>query len=168
MTRPLTLILLVVTALISTSCYHAHILTYSDTQVKATAVLPAYLILSKTRGPGYHTDLTVQGKTYKYARGEEPFYIPVPQLDSILFVTGEQTATFHLINLTTRLETRIDGGNSPFGHWIGWHTPENPRPGGSNYVASADSRKLVLVTLNETNGTRVTESLNLQTKTLER
>ena len=168
MTRSLTLILLVVTALIWTSCYHAHILTYSDTQVKATAVLPAYLILSKTRGPGYHTDLTVHGKTYKYVRGEEPFYIKVPELDSILFVTGEQAATFHLINLTTRHETRIDGGNSLVGNWIGWHTPDPPRPGGSNYVASADSHKLVLGTFNENGGSRVTESLNLQTKTLDR
>jgi hypothetical protein len=109
-------------------------------------------------------DISVDGKVYRNVRGLKPYYIKVPELDSILFVTGATNATFHLVSLATRKEIVIDGGSSPFGVWIGWNSPYPP--GVSNYVASADSDGLLLVTLNDQK--RVTEYLDLKARRLEK
>lgn len=120
-------------------------------------------VFPDAHGRAARWDITFDGKTYRNVRGLKPYYISVPKLDSILFVTGVTNATFYLARLDTRQITKIDGGNSPFGTWTGW---DSSYPvGASNFVASADSNGLSLVTLNDRK--RVTEYLDLKKKQVE-
>src|SRR5689334_3980091 len=48
--------------------------------------------------------LTISGKTYRGVAGSPPYYIDVPQLNSILFVTGNEShgnVTVHVVNKET-------------------------------------------------------------------
>src|SRR6266849_8044726 len=47
------------------------------------------------------TYLRAFGKTYKRIRGSKPFYIDIPKLDSIAFVTEDRRehGTLHLVNV---------------------------------------------------------------------
>src|SRR5262245_53006645 len=50
-------------------------------------------------------ELKIDGKTYQRLRGEPPYYLEVPALNSVLFVTDEKEypykVTFHILNLDT-------------------------------------------------------------------
>jgi hypothetical protein len=85
---------------------------------------------------------------FSRVRGASPFYLSVPQLNSILFVTEDRAgrATFHLFNVTAGTDVEIVGGNSDFGGHIG-----APRPPGddlTDYIESADTTAVVLATRN--------------------
>src|SRR5262245_4110425 len=73
----------------------------------------------------FHGDETVYlkvfGKTYKDVRGEEPFYIFVSELNSIVFVTqeGEEHATLHIVNVETKKVASVALGGLGFGNNIG-------------------------------------------------
>jgi len=89
--------------------------------------------------------LTVLGRTYRAVRGTPPYYIAVPSLASILFVTEgpSHQVTYHLVNLTTKEHIEFDGGTSGFGGHIG-----APRKSGepfTDYVESVVSNRLTLV-----------------------
>ena len=141
---------------------------YRDANVSTKFSLPMFLIFPDIHGSREgRTDIVFNGKTYRNVRGLKPYYIAVPQLDSILFVTVGTNVTFHLARLDTKQVTHIDGGGSGFGTWIGWDSTYPP--GVSNFVSSAVSNGLMLVTLNmaTVNGqTRVTEYLDLRNKRL--
>ncbi len=154
--------------LVCTSCFKLHFSDYKDANVKAITIQPMLLIFPVAHADGFRTDLKVFDKTYTDVRGLAPYYVKVPALDSILFVTGNNVgkakATFYLANLTTQQVTKIDGDDSPFGVYTGW---DGPYPAGAtNYIASASTNNLVLVTGDSQK--RVTEYLNLRTKTLEK
>ena len=65
--------------------------------------------------------LTIDGRTYKHVRGTSPFYLDIPELNSILFVTGKMDArsTFHIYDLSLKSEIMIEGGPIGFGWDIG-------------------------------------------------
>lgn len=159
---------LIFLCLICTSCYQVHYSHYKDANVKAITVQPMFLAFPDAAANGFRTDLKVFGKTYRDVRGLEPYYINVPALDSILFVTGNNVgqakATFYLVSVATHQVTKVDGDDSPFGIYIGWDGTYPP--GATNYIASADTNGLVLVTGDSQK--RVREYLDLRTKTLER
>jgi hypothetical protein len=166
--RRATPLLVIVWSLACTSCYRLHYSSYKDANVKAVTIQPMFLIFPSAHADGFRQDVKVNGRTYRDVRGLDPCYINVPAIGCILFVTGNNVrsaqATVYLFNLATKQMTQVDAGHSPFGSYIGWSGPY-PR-GATNYVASADSNGLVLVT--EYDEKRVTEYLDLRNKRLEK
>jgi len=75
------------------------------------------------QGPGF-SYLKVLGKTHKGVRGFKPFYIDLPMLSSIAFVTDDQRGhvTLHVVNVQTKKETAVPLEDFDFGFWIG-HEP---------------------------------------------
>src|ERR1019366_9289552 len=122
MPRLLTYFLLLA-ALVCTSCYRLRTSSYRDANVSVACSQPMVFIFPDAHGREARWDITFNGKTYRAVRGLKPYYISVPELDSILFVTGVTNATFYLARLDTKQVTQIDGGSSPFGTWIGWDSP---------------------------------------------
>src|SRR5207253_5779779 len=64
--------------------------------------------------------LIVFGKRYNRVRGEQPYYLDIPELRSILFATedGPEKTSIHLVNVKNKRHVRISLGASVFGHWI--------------------------------------------------
>ena len=64
-------------------------------------------------------EMTVCGVKYREVRGWIPFYISIPEKDSILFVTGRSydngQATVHVVNLKTKSETHFPAYDSHIG-----------------------------------------------------
>jgi hypothetical protein len=118
--------------------------SYRDSKVRAGEVKgPFSDLLVHVSVPTY---LTVCGRTYSGVRGVAPFYLEIPELDSILFVTEDKAdnVTFHVLNLKTEREIAIDAGNSIFGGHIGGAV----KPGHKNfadYVESVHGRIIRLV-----------------------
>lgn len=117
--------------------------TFVDKNVAAGEIRsPLQSIVAHLSSENY---LTINGKTYRHIRGNGPFYIPIPKLNSILFISGQvdQAATFHLINLRSHAEKIICGGPETFG----WDIGDAPKPDGryTDYVESATTNQLVLV-----------------------
>jgi len=94
-------------------------ITYRDGKVIAGTQLPSFYPLNVHGGES--TFLIVLGKRYNRVRGEQPYYLTIPQLDSILFVTekGADRVTIHVVNLRTKKDMRLDPINETFGHHIG-------------------------------------------------
>ena len=67
-------------------------------------------------------EMTVCGVKYPEVRGWIPFYVPIPEKDSILFVTGRDfdngQATVHVVNLKTKNEIHFPGYDSDIGRNI--------------------------------------------------
>ena len=67
---------------------------------------------------GYY-EMTVCGEKYFEVRGWIPFYVPIPEKDSILFVTGRdydnRQATVHVVNLKTKNEIHFLAYDSDIG-----------------------------------------------------
>jgi hypothetical protein len=82
-------------------------------------------MLLNTHISEYH-DLIVDGKQFDNVRGIKGFYLPVPKLNSIIFVTDEKdySITFHVYNLGTRQDIPIRSPSSLFGRTIGLPPPK--------------------------------------------
>lgn len=138
--------------------------TYRDDKVSAgeiTRPLNAFAVhLSK---PKY---IEVGGKTYTGVRGLPPYYLDVPQLNAILFVTQQKNynVIFHLVNIETKYDVQIDAGNSGFG----WNIGSGRTPGDkyTDYVESVHSNRMRLAT--RSGDWKETLELNLITKLIER
>jgi len=78
--------------------------TYHDENV-TIEVMPPQFVHSDER-----VSLTVAGKRYGRVIGAEPYYINLPQRDSILFVTqaGRERIAIHLFNLKTKRDLKMD------------------------------------------------------------
>ena len=113
-----------------------------------------------------HNYLTVSGKTYEDVRGGNPSYLEVPELHSILFVTGEPSrqATFHIFNVETKSEKTIDGGLLNFGEGIG--APGKPGQAYTEFILKANSNEFVLAS--QYPDFRKVITLNLTSKQVER
>lgn len=82
--------------------------TYRDHRVVAGEIpTPLHFVAVHLSRPKY---LTVHGRTYTGIKGLPPYYLEVPALDSILFVTGMDHQTLHLVNLKTGKEIHMDAG----------------------------------------------------------
>jgi hypothetical protein len=90
---------------------------------------------------GYY-EMTVCGAKYSEVRGWHPFYIPIPEKDSILFVTGRNydngQAIVHVVNLKTKTEVHFPAYDSDIG--------SNIRNDGGSYerVKEISGDKLVI------------------------
>ena len=81
--------------------------TYRDKYVIAGEIRrPIKAVFVHFSNPTY---LVVDGKNYEHPRGARPYYLEVPELDSILFVTEDRKGkgTIHLLNLKNKKETII-------------------------------------------------------------
>jgi len=91
--------------------------------------------------------LKIGNSLYEPVRGSKPYYVHIPEINSILLVTDSHgKTTFHIINIDTKKEAAIDASRSDFGYNI-----TSIRPPGSDltdYVESATSDKLLLATVN--------------------
>jgi hypothetical protein len=155
---------LLLLALSMVSCAGQQVETYRDKNVVAKEENPPGFPFnvhgSKT------TYLIVNGKTYKGVRGTPPYYLDIPQLNSILFVTEERNGkvTFHLANLQTKKEIAIDGDESGFGGHIG--SKKKPGEIMSDYVEKVEPPR-VLIAKRSLNWTEIT-TLNVDSKKVER
>ncbi len=138
--------------------------TYRDKNVQAGEIespISAFSVhSSKTQY------LIVNGKTYKGIRGLKPYYLDIPKLNSILFVTegSKYRVTFHLVNLELKREISIDGGTSGFGSSIGSGT--KPGEQFSDYIENVQSNKVTIAT--RSLSWKETSLLNLDSKRIER
>jgi hypothetical protein len=110
--------------------------------------------------------LTVNGQTYRGVRGLPPYYLDVPTLNSILFVTGDiggQTV-FHLVNLLSKQEIKFNGGTSGFGGHIGAN--RRPHEPFRDYIEGVSSNEVTLA--KRTPYWMERTVLNLKTKRVER
>ena len=110
--------------------------------------------------------ITVNGHTYRGVRGSPPYYLDVPALNSVLFVTGDfggQTL-FHLVNLATKEHIEFEGGTSGFGGHIG----ANRKAGEpfTDYIEGVSSNKVTLVKRSSDWMERTI--LNLESKAIEK
>ena len=118
--------------------------TYRDQNVSAGQIKgPIDFLAVHTGQPSY---LKVRGHTFKNVRGLEPFYLPVAEINAVLFVTEEwpHGVTFHIVNLQTGKHTQIEGQGSVFGMYIG--SKRTAREKGTDYVENAEPSKLVVTT----------------------
>lgn len=121
------------------SCLARETEVYRDKNVVAfEKTWPFYPIL------GLHTGksigLKVAAETYYHVRGMKPYYVELPQIHSILFVTegGSYKVAFHIVNLDTQKSIAIDGDGSSFGWDIGSTAAD------ADKVEHADERTVVL------------------------
>lgn len=93
---------------------------YRDKYVVAETRMRSVL-LGNLHGDDF-TTLTIFGRHYRNVNGSKPFYIMVPELNSIVFVTQDrkEQRTLHLINLETKKEKSVFLGGLYFGHNIGF------------------------------------------------
>ncbi len=117
--------------------------TYRDVNVVAGEIRSLFQgILPHTSAVQF---LTVKGKTYKGVRGAAPFYLPIPQLHSILFATegpgpGYRTA-IHVVDLQTNRYLRFDA-NTGFGGSIG--SGRKPGEKGTDYIEAVDPPRVII------------------------
>ena len=103
----------------TTGCRH-QIETYRQNNISAGELRSPFQSVFAHVGQYFY--LTVDGKTYKNVSGSAPFFLDVPELNSILFVTGDEThgnVKFHIVNRETGHEIVISGAQSHFGADIG-------------------------------------------------
>ena len=88
--------------------------------------------------------LTVNGKTFRDVRGTVPFYLEVPQLHSIVFVTGKMDcpSIFHVYDLQSKQEKTVESG--PIG--FGWDMGGTNKPGApwTVYVLKATTNEITM------------------------
>jgi hypothetical protein len=92
---------------------------YSDDKVTVTETLHSYIPFSAHVGISDTISIAVFDKTYENVRGYIPFYLTIPENNSILFVTGRDydngQAEIHLVNLNTKKEIHFQAYNSHLG-----------------------------------------------------
>lgn len=142
------------------SCFGGETEVYQDKNVVAfEKTWPFYPIL------GLHTGKTiglkVAGKTYYKVRGLAPYYINLPQICSIFFVTegDPYKVTFHIVDMDTKRSVVIDGAGSSFGWGIGSTARD------ADKVDHVDAQSVVLVKYG--GDWKEVITLNLQTLNVE-
>jgi len=93
--------------------------------------------------------LKVHGKNYARVRGSKPYYIPVPELNTILFVTADQKedSTLHVFNLGTKTDHPIPLGGLGFGSNIGQEQFGKKKGDPfTDYVENIQTNSIVIVT----------------------
>jgi hypothetical protein len=111
--------------------------------------------------------LKINGKTFSNIIGGPPYYLEVPDLHSVLFVTGNEDkgdVKFHILSRKTGQETVIHGGQLHFGFDIG--APRKPGEAYTDFVQKASSNEVTLVS--QGSKARVIIVLNLRSNKVER
>jgi len=119
-----------------------HYTAYRDRNVVAIRKYSLFSLISVHSAP--QNQLKIGGKVYPNVRGLPPFYLNIPQIRSILFVTSEDQSgmVFHIVNTNTWEEISIFGAKSSFGWEIGF--PTN-RSSYADFVESANSNVVIAV-----------------------
>jgi len=83
--------------------------------------------------------LTVGTNRYHHVRGLTKFYLEIPKLESILFITDDEnyTVTYHIVNMETLKDIAIPAPSSVFGHDLGHEPPRDD-------VVSVTSDQIIL------------------------
>jgi hypothetical protein len=120
------------------------VVTYRDENVacgKVRRPLDALAVHS-----GGESFIRVGGKTYRGVRGLQPFYLRLPRLHSILFVTdvGRDGVEFHIVRIGDWAEARIRDEKLSFGSHIGY--PDTPGSPYTDFVEKEGPDELVLAT----------------------
>jgi len=148
------------------SCYHPGKVVYQDSHVTALHS-DAFLSSINVHG-GERMSLRVGGIVYKNVRGAKPYYLDVPELSAIVFVTeeSESKATLHLVSNSNGKHLAIAIGGCDFGNFTG-RDIQGGKAGapGSNYIEfiGADTIRLVTRGYNWRSALKV----NLKTKKTE-
>src|SRR5690606_38398288 len=98
-TLMLFLVLIIVGGVLSFCFTGKRIQTFQDSKVTAGEISrPIDNLAVHLSKPKY---ITIDGKTYEGVRGLPPYYLEVPELNAILFVTEQRShnVVFHLLNL---------------------------------------------------------------------
>jgi hypothetical protein len=140
------------------------VVTYRDTNVIGGEISsPLDVIAVHSSKPQY---LTINGKTYQGVRGSPPYYLEIPELHSLLFVTTDRNrmVKFNIINLSTKKEISIDGDGSSFG----WNIGVNRNPGDklTDYIESSQTNKIIIAT--RSLDWKETTILNLDSRSVEK
>jgi len=110
-------------------------------------------------------DISVNRKVYPNVRGIAPYYLSLPRINSILFVTDydDYARSFHIVNIVNGKSSDIDVGRTGFSGLIGG----SRRPGDpfSCYIESYTSDEVVLAVAGA--GGRRNYKIDLNHKTVE-
>jgi hypothetical protein len=71
--------------------------------------------------------LVIDGKRFEHVRGLKKFYLPVPQLNAIIFLVDEKdySVTYHVFKMDTDEDIAIPARGSLFGQTIGSANPQD-------------------------------------------
>jgi hypothetical protein len=126
------------TALLVAGCIKSTKPVYSDPNV--TVVYKDTANLANVHASHGHFELTMFGKTYSEVRGYIPFYVPIPEKNSILFVTGrEARAVVHVVNLQTKAVVQIPAYHSHIGRYI-----RTNNTGAAEWLDKVDGNKITI------------------------
>jgi hypothetical protein len=120
------------------------VITYKDEVVTCGEVRRPLDVLAVHSGR--ENFIRVGGRTYRRVRGLQPFYLRLPRLDSILFVTsaGDSGVEFHIVRVGDWTDIKIRGEKLSFGAHVG--APDSPGSPYTDYVESASKEEIVLTT----------------------
>jgi hypothetical protein len=150
------------------ACYHPGKVIFSDAQVAALHS-DAFFSSINVHGAGERMTLKVRGVSDANVRGGKPFYITVPELESIVFVTGRSSnkATLHIVSNTDGRHLAIPLGGSDFGNFIGGEA-QGIKVGepGTDWVEMLDANSMRLV--HRSFSGRSSSIVNFKNRTVER
>ncbi len=120
------------------------VVTGSDTYVAwGTVRRPTDIVLAHQ---GREPFIRVNGRTYPDVKGLPPFYLRLPELNSILFVTvaGRDAIEFHIVDVRSWADAKIRGEKLSFGGHIG--DPDPPGSPYTDFVEGEASNRIVVAT----------------------
>jgi hypothetical protein len=138
------------------------VVAYKDDIVSCGTVRRPLDTLAVHSGP--ENFIRVGGRMYRGVRGLQPYYLRLPLLKSILFVTSaaSDAVEFHIVKVGDWTEVKVRGEKLSFGGHIG--DPDPPGSPYTDYVEKESAKELVLATRYPHAKTRV--FLDLQAKTV--
>ncbi len=110
--------------------------------------------------------LAIDGRIFDRVKGSPPYYLGIPELNSILFVTRMNGGNMrlHLFNLGNGKDVQIETHDSGFGTGIGFQGA--PRGAGADSVEYVQSNRVTVGMLGA--GWKQSLVLNLDTASVER
>jgi len=134
-------VLVATSSLIFVGCVKTTNVAYSDKNISVSFKDTVNLV-NVHASHGYY-EMTVCGEKYSEVRGYNPFYLSIPEKDSILFVTGRNydngQATVHIVNLKTKTEIHFPACDSHIGSNIRTNSPDM-----SEVVEKIDGDKIII------------------------
>ena len=135
------IILVAASGLIFVGCKKTSQVVYSDENVSVSSKDTFYLV--SVHSSYDYREMTVCGAKYSEVRGCNPFYLSIPERDSILFVTepghDNRQATVHIVNLKAKTEVHFPAYDSHIGNSIGTNYPDR-----SEMVGKIDGNKIII------------------------
>ena len=160
----LLILLIFVAVAVVFCCRERRVQTYRDSKITAGEITRPFNTLAVHSSKLKY--LTINGRTYTGIRGLPPYYLDVPELKCILFVTQENNykVVFHFFDLVEKRDIQINADGAGFG----WRIGSGKKPGdtGTDYIEEAQSNRVTVAT--RSLDWKETMILNLATKSVER